>query len=228
MRGRPAAEPDETGHNDRMGPSPRTPAGEQPLVRFKPTTGPYVGAVGLALAGVAAVWAAVSVHTVTGLRIGAGALFFGVLVWLTQLRPRVTAYPSHLLLRGTVRDTEVPYAAIDEVTMGQTLNVWAGGRRYVCIGIGKSLGAEARQRVRSSGQGGLFGSHRMAGFGGAPAAPRAMSYHSFVLARIDELVAGSRSGRGGDDVPPVRHRYAVPELAALLVTGAGFVLALLV
>lgn len=199
---------------------------EEPLVRFKPTTGTYVGWAGLALAVGAAVWMAVSVHSVGGLRVGVGAVFMGVVVWVTQVRPRVTAYPSTLLMRGSLRDTWVPYVLIDEVTMGQTLNVWVGRRRYVCIGIGRSIGADTRQKMRASGQG-LFGTHKLASLGGAPAPQRAMSYHSFVLTRITDLVAAARRHRDPDHLPEVRHSFAVPELAALVVSGLAFVVTLL-
>ena len=161
-----------------------------------------------------------------GLQVGVGAVFAAVVVWVTQVRPRVTAYPSALLMRGSIRDTWVPYVLIDEVTMGQTLNVWVGRHRYVCIGIGKSIGADVRQRMRSSGQG-LFGTHKMAAFGGAPAPERAMSYHSFVLTRITDLVAAARRRRDPDHLPEVRYSYAVPELVALVVSGLAFVVTLL-
>ena len=63
--------------------------------------------------------------------------------------------------------------------------------------------------------------------GGAPAPQPAISYHSFVLTRITDLVAVARRHRDPDHLPEVRHSYAVPELAALLVSALAFVVTLL-
>lgn len=205
---------------------------QQPVERFKPTTGAFVGWSGLALAAGAFVWVALNEHSSSGLRIGLGALFGAVVIWTTQLRPRVTAYPRALLMHGSVRDTYVPYAAIDEVTMGQTLNVWAGGRRYMCVGIGKSVGYEMRQRVRAQGSGSGFGANRGYQFlVRAEAGEREpkMSYHNFVLTRIRDLVARTHQQREPDGRhPPVRQSYAVPEIVGLVVTGGAFLFSLLV
>ena len=143
----------------------RRPGHEVPIERFKPTNGIVAGWCGLSLAAVVIAYVALADHSLLGLRVGLGAAFGGVLVWATQLRPRVTAYPDALLMRGTISDLTIPYVLVDEVTMGQTLNVWAKGRRYVCVGIGRSLGYDVRQQFRGQRSGGLLGENRVAGFG---------------------------------------------------------------
>ena len=110
----------------------------EPIERFKPTSGMLAGFFGLAIALGLLGYVLVSVHTLTGLRLGIVAVFAVVLVWVTQLRPRATAYPGVLVLRNSLRDTEVPLALVDEVSVRHTLNVWVGDRRYVCIGVGRS------------------------------------------------------------------------------------------
>ncbi len=155
-----------------------------------------------------------------------------MLIWLTQIRPRVTAYPRLLKMHGSLRDTYVPYVSIDEVSMGQTLNVWVGRRRYVCVGIGKSMGYEMRQRVRGQGSNSVTGGNRSYGFSGRPeggAIEQRMSYQSFVLERIDDLLAHARRDRPPkSQQPPVRQEFAPLEVAILLVTGVALVLSFLV
>jgi hypothetical protein len=59
-----------------------------------------------------------------------------------------------------------------------------------------------------------------------------MTYQVFVLNRINDLVAAARSEQDRQDahapVPPVRSRYAGPEILAVLLTGAALVASLLV
>ncbi len=125
------------------------------------------------------------------------------MVWVTQLRPRVTAYPDTLLMQGSIRDTHVPYVLIDEVAMAQTLNVWVGRKRYVCVGIGKSIGYDMRQRVRSQGGNTLFGSraYQFTGQAEVGGTERKSSYQVYVLDRITDLVAASKA-RGLEDAAP--------------------------
>jgi hypothetical protein len=112
--------------------------------------------------------------------------------------------------------------------MGQTLNVWAQGRRYVCVGIGRSMGYDVRQKYRGQRSGGLLGENRAAGFGAEDTTPSAgPSYQSFVLSRIHDLVAAARKDGSPSPEAAVRKAYAVPELAALILTGTAFVVSLL-
>jgi hypothetical protein len=186
---------------------------------------------GLVVAVGAVLWVAFREHSSTGLSIALGAVFGAVLIWVTLFRPRVTAYPEDLLMHGSVSDTVVPYALIDRVSLGQTLNIWVRGKRHVCTGIGGSATRDMREQVRLRGQGGLFAVNRVtqiAGAGDEVTAQRAaISYHDFVVTRISELVARAKARPAPEDGPPrVRRQWAWPELAALLVTGAAFVLSL--
>jgi hypothetical protein len=216
----------EVGHNRHVQESTDR---EEPLERFTPTSGLLAGWSGLAIGVLVVGYVVLAEHSVLGLRVALGAVFAGVLVWCTQLRPRVTAYQDALTLHGTVSDVAVPYLAVDEVTMGQTLNVWAGGRRYVCVGIGKQVGFDTRQRMRAQRSSGLLGDNRISAITGS-GLPRDTSptYQSFVLSRIGDLVAAARQQPRDRSaaVPPVRTTYAVPELVALVVTGAAFLVSL--
>lgn len=225
---------------DSPGDSPGDSAGDggwlgEPVERFRPTTGALVGWVGIALAVLLIGYLATTERSVVGLRVGLGVAFAAVLVWATQLRPRATAYPRHLRLHGSVRDVYLPYAVVNQVSMGQTLNVWAGRRRFVCVGIGRPIGYEMRQRVRSHGHGGLLGGNRSYQFVGRAETTQVRnvggSYDAFVLDRINDLVSAARKAAERDGAEPVdlavRRRLAVPETVALAVTGIGFLVSLL-
>ncbi|HET6627438.1 MAG TPA: hypothetical protein VFG63_13700 [Nocardioidaceae bacterium] len=200
----------------------------RPVARFKPTSGMLVGYGGLVFVAAVLVYIALRVHTLTGLQVALGLLCFGVLVWMTQLRPRATAYQDRLLLKNTVRDAVLPIVAIDEVSVRQTLNVWVGDRRYVCVGIGRSLRDIVKSGRRSQGSS-LLGQGRWRQFAerAERAAPdqTAMRYEEFVVARIEELVDEARKRGAPPDFEP-HHRFAWPELAAVAVTGVAFVVSL--
>jgi hypothetical protein len=211
----------------------RDEPGLRAVERFQPTSGVFVGRAGLLLCAVAIGYVALSVHTVTGLRVGLAVAFFGILVWMTQLRSRATVYPDRLLLRNSVRDAVLPLALIDEVSVRQTLNVWVGDRRYVCVGIGSSLRSMFKESRRSRDGSSLLGAGRWREFAerAERAAPdqSAMSYETFVVTRIEELVeqakkAAARAG-GTVDVAPTQP-FAWPEIVALTVTGVAFVVSL--
>jgi len=207
------------------------PGRQAPVEWFKPTNGLVVGWFGVALAVLAIGYAAVAEHSLLGLRIALGAAFVGVLVWVTQLRPRVTAHAETLTVHRPLSDVVLPYLAVDEVTMGQTLNIWSGGRRYVCVGIGKPIGFDTRQRMRAQRAGGQLGGNRAGELSGAGAGRfPAPTYQDFVLSRIGDLVAAARQQPrdASERTPVARVRYAVPELLAIVLTGAGLLASLLV
>lgn len=200
------------------------------MERFKPTNGLVVGWFGLAFAAGVVVYCAVAVHSLTGLRVALGAVLCGTVVWMTQLRPRATAYPHHLLLRNAARDAEIPLAAIEEVSVRQTLRVFTQERRYDCIGIGTSrrelLGV--RRRTPPS----LLGEGRMLDFSRkhdrASTAETGTTYEAFVVNRIGELVEREKQAAPGERPAAVRRAWAWPELAVLAASGVAFALAFLV
>jgi len=124
----------------------------------------------------------------------------------------------------------VPLAAIDTVTMRQTLNVWVGEQRFVCIGIGQGIRSRRKDRGDRPS---LLGTSRWHEFSemAKKAAPdqTAMSYQSWVVVRIEELVEQAKKARGGEaGAHEVRRSLAVPELALLALTAVAFVVTFLV
>lgn len=168
--------------------------------RFGHSTGVVSGWAGAVVTVAVLVLVAVGEHSVIGLRVGLGALFTAVALWVTQLRPRLTGYPDVLLMRGCLRDTAVPWTAIDDVALGQTLNVWVGERRFVCIGIGATSRAAPEHEL---------------------------SYPALVLRKVRDRVAQAQAHEH-DEAPVIRQTYAVPEVLAPAVTGLALVLSLLV
>ena len=231
MRDPAAGESGEAVHNRCM----ESAVAPRPLERFKPTSGLFTGYAGMALAACAFGYCALFVHSVVGLRVALAAVLGGVVIWVTQLRPRVTAYPDELLLRGSVKDARIPYLAIEEVTITQMMNVFAAGKRYVCVGIGKGIVSDVRQRAKQERAAAKNTAGRWREFSEkaerASLDERALSYHTFVTTRIEELVDEARRNakrRGDETVPPVRAFWARPELAALAVSSLAFVASLFV
>lgn len=196
-----------------MSPSDAVPAAG-PVERFDPTSGYVVGYTTLVAIALLEVYIAVTDPSMNGLRIALGAVFLGVLVWATQIRPRAVAYADTLLLKNIVGDVEVPLALVDNVVLATTLTVYAEDERFVCVGIGTTR--RGRKRETS-----LPGQPVRRGRGHQAA----MTAESFVPHRIQELAAEAR--RRGTQPGGVRRRTSVPVLVAIAVTGLAFVVSLL-
>lgn len=208
-----------------MSPTPRP----EPVERFRATSGRFVGYASLAVIAGLVVYLAVNVHSMTGLRLGTGLIFLGVLVWVTQLRPRATAYEDALHLQNSLRDALVPLAAIDEVSVRRMLNVWVGDQRYVCVGIGTPLRRMVKGKTR--GPSSLLGWDRLEDYteSATPLNPdqSAMTYPEFVEIRLTGLVADAKGREGAAQADRPHDLWAWPEIVALAGTGAAFVLSLL-
>jgi len=196
-----------------------------PLVRFRPTNGFIIGYTGLAMCAFAVVYVAVSVHTLTGLRVGLGFALAGVVAWVSLLRPRAAVFPGVLRLKNSMMDIEIPLVLIDAVTVRQTLNVWVGERRYVCVGIGRSRHSMFKSNRRGVAM--LFGMERLQKYAEDADRPAndqtGMLYETYVVTSIEELVEDARKNLGGE--PPqgrVRRLPAWPEIAALAVLAVVF------
>ena len=214
-----------TGRIGPMAPSHGT-SPDAPIVGFKPTNGFIIGYTGLAMCVFAVVYVAVSVHTVTGLRVGLGFALAGVVAWVALLRPRAAVFPGVLRLKNSLMDVEIPLVLIDAVTVRQTLNVWVGEHRYVCVGIGRSRHSMFKSN-RRRGIAMLFGMERLQKYAEDADRPAndqtGMLYETYVVTSIEELAESARKELG--DEPPrgqVRRLPAWPEIAALVVLAVGF------
>lgn len=204
----------------------------EPVERFHATSGRFVGSMTLAVLAAVLVYVVVDVHSVDGVRLGTGALFFGVLVWLTQLRPGAVAYADVLHLMNSVRDVDVPLALIDDVHVGRMLSVWVGEERYVCVGIGTPL--RALVRPKKAGSSSVLGWDRLeedSKYATPPRPPESlMSYPEFVESRIATLAEEARRRRRAEGSPAEERahgEWAWPGIIALAATGVAFVVSLL-
>jgi hypothetical protein len=191
---------------------------EEPVERFRPTSGRVLGAVGLAL--VVAVVAAGVLDSDGDLPVTmiAGAVLFGALIWSAMLRPGVWVTESDLVMRNMLDTVRIPLAAIESVVVRQVLAVGAGDSRYVSPAIGQSW----RQTYKST-------------HGAAPKTATE-SYPVFVEERISHLAEEARARLGvrrySDEqvalASGVRRQPAWAEISVLAVAGVVFVVSLLV
>lgn len=213
-----------TGRIGHMAPTNGTKP-DAPIVRFRPTNGFIIGYTGLAMCAFAVAYVAVSVHTLTGLRVGLGFALAGVVAWVSLLRPRAAVFPGVLRLKNALLDLEIPLALIDAVTVRQTLNVWVGEHRYVCVGIGRSRQSMFKSNRRGVAM--LFGMERLQKYAEDADRPAndqtGMLYETYVVTSIEELVEDARKKLDGE--PPrgrVRRLPAWPEIAVLVVLAVAF------
>jgi hypothetical protein len=113
--------------------------------------------------------------------------------------------------------------------MGQTLNLWVGDDRFVCIGIGQSLREDLKTRRRKQDVTG--GGSRLTQLTlmaeRASTDERAMSYQTFVVTRLEELVEQAKREPAAEPLPPARYVVAWPEVTMLVVAGLAFLLGFL-
>lgn len=199
-----------------------THPGDGPVVeRFGPTSGQVSGYAGLALAVFTVGYVAVVEPTPTGLKVALGAVFFAALAWAVVLRPRVHVVGDRVVLRNAFRDTHVPLAAVEHVTLGQALTVWAEGEPHRCLGVSRSGRAEMRARRRRAAAEQLGAGEAL-----AAAAAHDLARETYAVRRLRELAEGAR--RDAPATEPVRHSWAWLEVAAVVVTGTAFAVSLLV
>jgi len=196
--------------------------------RFAPNGGTVVAVLGgLAVVGFVVGWA-VDPDEVP-LWVPGVSLFGGVVLYASTVRPRVLVVGHDLVLRNMLTTVFIPLASIEELAVRQVLAVRAGGRRYVCAGVGRSL----RQALKGSAV--QRAREEMGGLRGELAAVRepGMNYADYVEIRLQELVNEDRARRGitkfsdqADELAKqARRAPAWPEISALVVIAAFVVVA---
>jgi hypothetical protein len=209
---------------------------EEGLEHFVPTGGRIMGILGLVLVAVVLVLWALDRGAVPA-PVAAGALVGGVLVWASLLRPRVSVSRETLHLRNMLETVHVPLAAVDELVVRQVLALRVGERKLVSPAIGRKL----RKVVRAPRPTPLLAPplpdtmDDAVGPSSAPErAPTEIDYVDHVESRIRERIAEARARHGvraySDEAAAlareVRRERAWPEIVALVLTTASFVLTL--
>ncbi|HEX5086516.1 MAG TPA: hypothetical protein VFV89_01840 [Nocardioides sp.] len=209
----------------------RTEASEPAVEKFAPNGGTVTAVVaGLVALAFILAWA-IDIHRVA-LWVPALALLGGAIVWISTVRPRVRVQNHELVLQNMVTTTYLPLASIDEVAVRQVMAVRAGGQRYICSGVGRSMRSalkgssveQARQQV-----GGLRGEL-------AKVPEPGMHYADFVELRVRELINEDRMRRGVKRYSPeadelakqVRRVPSWPAIAILAVVAVFLVVSLVV
>jgi hypothetical protein len=169
----------------------RTEASDPAVEKFAPNGGTLT-AVLAALVALAFILAwAIDIHRVP-LWVPGVALLGAVVVWISTLRPRVRVQNHELVLQNMLTTTYLPLASIEEVAVRQVMAVRAGGKRYVCAGVGRTL----RQAMKGSGV--ERAREQMGGLRGelAKVHEPGMHYADFVEIRVQELINEDRIRRG--------------------------------
>jgi hypothetical protein len=208
---------------------------------FRATSGRVTGVLGVLLSAVLAVTFAVTEHPSVAVPGVLGCVFSGVLVWAAMLRPRVSATADELRLVTMFESATIPLAAVEYVLVRRYLLVRAGGRKYICPAIGRSLRKTVRTEMKWNGgsqilspglqDGGKLGSLQTEAKGDPE-----LAYADFVEEQITRLADHDRARRGIEARSEeeyelgaqVVRRRAWPVIALLAVLGAAFVVSLLI
>jgi hypothetical protein len=207
--------------------------------RFQPTNGRLTGFLGLGLCVLGVVVFAFTGSTSTRVAGLLGCAFTAVLVWAAMLRPRVAVSGNHLRMHTLFETVMIPLASIDTVVVRRYLLVRSGGNKYICPAISRSLRKTVRAEMKWGGGGNLLAPNL------SPADPSGtlqtevkgeheLDYADFVEQQIttlagndrDRLGIEARSEEEYDLGSQVVRRTAWPEVIALVVLGAAFVVAL--
>lgn len=168
---------------------------------FKPTSGRFLGVVGLLVcAGVVAI-GLLDTGSGFGVTTMAVAVLVGVLVHGSMLKPVVRATDDELELVNLFETVRLPLAAVESLAVRQVLAVLVGDKRYVSPAIGRTF-RQALRKPRSTRE---LAMTPVPGEG--LVAEEGMSYADYVEDRLRELAAQARS----------RHRVKIgsPEQVAL-------------
>lgn len=165
---------------------------EEQTERFTPTSGRFMGVIGLALAALVVGVGLVDREAGVADWVIAAAAAGGVLVWAALLRPRISLVGQELELRNMTETVTIPLAAIEELAVRQLLVVRAGDKRFLSPALGKSRRQLVRAGTVGGGIGGAIGKLRS-----TPSDARTnVNYPDFVEERIRQRMDDARSLRG--------------------------------
>jgi len=179
------------------------------IEKFPPTGGRVVGVVAVGFCVAIILLTIFDGDGGWGPAFAFGAAFAGILSYAALLRPGVRVENGTLVIRNMLDTNRVPLAAIDEVAVRQVLAIRADEKRYVSPAIGHSFLRTIRPPKQRNG------------------IPE-LTYQDYVRDRILALADGARRRLGSAEPPPVQHEWAWPEIAGLVVTLLGTIVAILV
>ena len=208
--------------------------------RFRTTSGRLTGIMGLVMCtGVGALFV-VTEHPAVAVPGVLGCAFAALLVWCSLLRPRVSATSASLDMLTLLQRVEIPLASIDTVLVRRYLVVRAGGVRYICPAIGRSLRKTVRSEMKWQGNTQMLSPGLQAGdkLVAQPEVkdPQELDYADFVESEIMRLADQDRVRRGIEARSEEEYelgahavrRWARLEIGALVVLAIAFVVSLVV
>ncbi len=167
---------------------------------FRVTNGRVIGVIGVVMSVLVAATFVLTEHPAVAVPGVLGCAFVGVLTWAALLRPRVAATDEELRMWTLLDTSTIPLASIDTVLVRRYLVVCAGGVKYICPAIGRSLRQTARTELKWQGGPQLLAPGMKAGEGfGAQTEvkkPHELAYADFVEVEIMRLAAADRLRRG--------------------------------
>jgi hypothetical protein len=208
---------------------------------FRATSGRVTGALGVVLSAVVAVMFVVSEDAPVAVPGVLACAFFGVLIWAAMLRPRVSTTATELRLTTMFESATIPLAAVEGVMVRRYLLVRAGGRKYICPAIGRSLRKTVRTEMKWNGGSqilapGLGADGKMGSLQTEAKGDPELAYADFVEQQIVQLADTDRARRGIEARSEeeyelgaqVVRRRAWPVIVLLAVLGAAFAVSLAV
>ena len=160
-----------------------------------------------------------------------GALFAGVVLYGSTVRPRVLVEGGELVLHNMFSTVHIPLATVEEVVVQQVLAVRAGERRFVCAGAGRTLRAVMRGSAVQRARGQATAMTGELGYD----IQRGMDYADYIESRLRQMIRDDRQKRGITSVfspaaeelrARIRRVWAWPEIAALVATTVFLLVAL--
>ncbi len=208
---------------------------------FTATGGRVTGLLGLATAAFVAVMFVVSAPASVAVPGVIACAIAALLAWGALLRPDVSVVAEDLRLRNLFETVTVPLAGIDTVVVRRYLVVRAGGTKYVCPAIGRSLRKTVRSEMKWNG------GNQMLTPGAAISQDSSViaasqvkrqgeiDYPDYVEQRIHQLAAAARARRGIEERSEEEYelgqqsvrRTFWPVVAGLAVLTVAFVVTLL-
>jgi hypothetical protein len=208
---------------------------------YRATGGRVSGVLGVLLSAALAVTFVVSEQASVAVPGVLGCLVFGVLVWAAMLRPRVATTQDELRLTTMFESVTIPLAAVENVLVRRYLLVRAGGRKYICPAIGRSLRKTVRTEMKWSGGSqvlapGLQTESKLGSLRTEAKGDPDLAYADFVEQQLTQLADNDRARRGIEARSEeeyelgshVVRRRAWPVIGLLVVLGAAFLVSLLV
>lgn len=199
----------------------RRPSTSRPLTpTFGPTSGVIAGVLGIGCGALVVVLTIVHGVDAAAWPYIAGGLFAIAVCWALLLRPRVVLGADELVLRNVVSDYRIPYARIGDFFVRTTTVAVVDDHKYVGLGVGRGMREMTRTR--------RVASDPLTRTRGVLPEPEKTRHPGASHSAADQL-EDQMAQRLKDPAPSergVRRTPAIPEIAALAVTAAGLVLAI--